>query len=160
MELTEASNYLGAAGLVWDIAGAWLLSRGMWIEDKSVMKLSSSGWGFSTSLLRSYCEQRLDTKLGLQLLILGFLIQAVSSAGISVDITCAIWVALLVLVPLGWFYAHYKVWVLRDTFCALETRSVRDVQEATVRETFSDYPDRIWNMATINSGYQFAEPVQ
>ncbi len=153
----DAPNYLSGAGLVWDIAGAYLLGRGLWVTDRSILDLASSGYGITLPILRSSCEQRIDTKFGLWMLITGFAIQAVSSIWLKVDFALATWVALSVGLPLIWMAAHYKVWVLMDTFRALEMRAHRDLQEETLRRAFSDYPDRIWNMAVLNSGYEFAE---
>jgi hypothetical protein len=156
--LNDAPNYLSGAGLVWDIAGAYLLARGLWVNDRSIFDLAASGWGFTSAIVRSGCEHRLDTKFGLWLLIGGFGIQAVSSVLVKVDFEFSMWIALLVVLPLSWLGAHYKVWVLGDTLRVLKLREQGGIQEATLRKTFSDYPDRIWKMVVINSGYEFAAP--
>ncbi|WP_346891457.1 hypothetical protein [uncultured Roseibium sp.] len=156
----ENPNYLSGAGLVWDIAGAYLLGRGLLVADKAIMDLAKTKWSFSASILRSECEHRLDTKFGLGLLIFGFLIQALASAWVNLDLASATWLAFLVVVPLGWLHGHYQVWVLMDTFRALETLPTRDLTEEILRKTFADYPERIWKMAVINSDFDFARPDQ
>jgi len=38
-------SYLSAAGLLWDIAGAYLLAKGLLISNRGIVALASSGWG-------------------------------------------------------------------------------------------------------------------
>lgn len=158
IHLLDSPNYLSAAGLIWDIAGAYLLGRAMLADDRAILDLAGTGWGMTLPILRNGIEHRLNTRFGLSLLIIGFSMQAFASAGVNLGIGTSVLVGALFLIPFGWLHAHYKIWVLRDTFRALE-KLTSPLFESVVRKAFEDYPDRIWELSKINSGYVFKEPV-
>lgn len=59
-------SWLSAAGIVWDIAGAFALARGYFFMTEAQAK-SQSGtyWGASIPAMRAISETRLETKFGL-----------------------------------------------------------------------------------------------
>jgi hypothetical protein len=83
-DLSQAT-WLSAIGAIYDIAGAYLLSKALFaVKPIGLIMQASSGWGgFSTPLLRMFCEQKVDSRFGLGLLILGFILQALSSTGMK-----------------------------------------------------------------------------
>lgn len=157
MPLTETANYLNFAGLFWDIAGACLLGKGLLASNNTIGNLAGSGWGgLSFPLVRSGCEQRINTRFGLSILVIGFVTQAVSGIGITLDFGWSIALALSVFVPIGWLFEHYRIWVLQDTLRVLETCFSEKFDEKEIRETFADYSELDWKTVTINTGHEFA----
>src|SRR5436853_608318 len=83
---TQAA-YLAVAGNTFDIIGAVILSRAlMWSRPGHLARQAAASWDMNTKLLRALCEQTLDAKWGVNILGLGFTFQAVSAAGVKMDL--------------------------------------------------------------------------
>ncbi len=91
------SSPLAAAGAIWDLVGAFYLAKALIFNpDQSMRRQAGAYWDISIPLLRSLCEQRIDARFGIAMLMIGFLLQLLGSMGIKAD-----WpVDILLLLPL------------------------------------------------------------
>src|SRR5258705_12425181 len=81
---------LSLAGVLYDIAGAMILSRAfIWSRVAALVKQTQSMWTGNPNLLRALCEQATDAKWGASLLVAGFLMQAATSAGVKISMSVA-----------------------------------------------------------------------
>jgi hypothetical protein len=68
------------AGIGFDIAGAVLVAKGLLLSSPSILRLSSSYWGFSPPEVVARVEDKVSTYFGIGALLLGFLLQLKSFA--------------------------------------------------------------------------------
>lgn len=96
---TMQISWLWFDGAWYDIAGAVLLARSfLAVAPARLIAQSSSGYGgFSTHLLRMFCEQKIDAQLAGVFLVLGFLMQAMAALGMNIGVH---WLVLAFLAPL------------------------------------------------------------
>jgi hypothetical protein len=77
-----SENLLSLLGAAYDIVGAILLAWGLtFVKARSIRRQAATGWGYSPTLMRVFCEQRIDAWAGLILLSLGFSIQGAAGWG-------------------------------------------------------------------------------
>lgn len=95
-------------GAWYDVAGAILLARSfLAATSNQLLAQSSSGYGgFSVYLLRTLCEQKVDARFAVVLLVVGFLLQALAAMSISID---NIWIAVAIAIPLPVIFAGYLI---------------------------------------------------
>lgn len=122
-DLNQAA-WLAVVGALYDIAGAYLLSKALFaVKPKELIIQASSGWGgFSTPMLRMFCEQKVDSRFGLGLMICGFALQALSSAGMKMT---GLWTSFLVVPGIGvlvWYKTRESTMVRNLVRQALNTR--------------------------------------
>lgn len=67
---------VSAAGIGLDIAGAWLLGRGLLQQPKQVARRAMAEHGMNIDEAAAQIEDRADAQPGLMLLVLGFFLQA------------------------------------------------------------------------------------
>src|SRR4051812_42835894 len=80
------AQWLAVAGVVYDIVGALMLARAlMWSRPQDLAAQTEPRWAGNADLLKALCEQTNDAKWGSCLFVLGFVLQAASSAGVTLD---------------------------------------------------------------------------
>jgi hypothetical protein len=116
--------WLSVLGALYDIAGAYLLSKALFIvKPKGLLMQASSGYGgFSAHILRMFCEQKVDARFGLGLLIGGFILQALSSAGVKVNFLWALVLMLPGIAVFAWYQFGSHGLVRGEVQGALQTR--------------------------------------
>lgn len=149
------SSWLAASGTVWDIAGAILLARGyLWATDEGIRREKASAWGMNPGAARAAAEERRNQRFGLSLIIVGFLLQAISNCGVTTSQTGAIAMVIL-LAPVLWIYATtFQYVTVRD---GLRISFSPTGYERVWRKHHNDVPDRIWYAILWNEGLQFAK---
>jgi hypothetical protein len=113
-------NCLTVAGLIYDIGGAALLARALFFS--SIGELRTQATVRITGmpgLQRALCEQRVDARFGLVLLIVGFLLQLVGSL-ISTSAAAVLTVLLLIFAVVVVGY-----WGLRTKLVERDYRALR-----------------------------------
>lgn len=107
---------VAVAGLMWDFFGAFFLAKALiFNKDQSIRRQAGTYWNVSVPLLRSLCEQRIDARFGISMLMTGFALQFVASCGLS-----ASWpVDALLVLPIALLYFTYERnfdrWVMDKT---------------------------------------------
>ena len=106
IDLTHA-QWLAVAGVLYDIVGALMLARAlMWARPQDLAAQTESRWAGNADLLKALCEQTNDAKWGSFLFILGFVLQAASSAGVILNPIALpiLGILLLMLITGYWFW--------------------------------------------------------
>lgn len=152
--LANNASWLSAAGVLWDISGGILLSKGLLMSDEQVTRRSGSYFGMSPPALRGLCEQRIDARLGMYQLLFGFLLQFFSAVGFKIDIGLAIVLCLPAAMLWHFYYRNFKYW----TACASLRLQEGEATEQVWRTHFSDVSDSEWRNAVASSRARFAEP--
>jgi hypothetical protein len=97
IDLSHA-QWLAVAGVAYDIVGALMLARAlMWARPQDLAAQTESRWAGNADLLKALCEQTNDAKWGSILFVLGFVLQAASSAGVKLDLVCLLMLGVLLL---------------------------------------------------------------
>lgn len=79
-------SWLAASGVLWDISGAVALVRGLALTPRSFFINQFRTYAIGNpSVLRDRIQSKHDTLFGLSHLLIGFLIQLISSLGINAD---------------------------------------------------------------------------
>ena len=156
MDINLNPQWLAAAGLCWDLSAAIALSRGFFgLSNQQLKRLSRSYWGANPSAVRSFCEQRRDTRFGLIHLAVGSAIQILAALGLTISANQA-WLCIGALAPVWvWFLSTYTT---RTTTEAIQLSLTPDAQEQTWRKHFSDVSDLDWARIVVNNDIQFAAP--
>lgn len=145
-------SLLSASGTMWDIAGAWVVVQGMFFaNDAQVAREAASTYGPNIARLRATAEERIATRFGFGLLLIGFLFQFVASFGVKAGFG-VVGLAVVGLVVVFLMHRHdlpYRV--------ALTTLRIgpRNVSQEVWRRHFADLPDLVWARAVWNSGATF-----
>jgi hypothetical protein len=136
-DLSQAT-WLSAIGAIYDIAGAYLLSKALFaVKPTELIMQASSGYGgFSTPLLRMFCEQKVDSRFGLVLLIGGFILQALSSAGMKLIGSIALALLLPAIGVVVWYKLRGASMVRKLVRAALETRFEGAESERLMKQAF------------------------
>ena len=72
-------NFVNLAGLMYDIAGAFLLGRAVVFNSKEkIAQQVATAWNYNKHLVPTFVEGRVDAVVGLALMIAGFLLQGAS----------------------------------------------------------------------------------
>jgi hypothetical protein len=152
--LSGPLSWLSAAGICWDISGAFFLSKGLLLSDDKLRQQAGTYWGANPSMIRAYCEQRIDTKFGLFQLVGGFFLQLLSAVGIGISG----WLFALLTVPICIVWFHYwrnlQFWVVSDS---LRLGVGEDSTEKAWKAHFSDIPQPIWDRALRSEKITFAK---
>ena len=73
-------NFVNLAGLIYDIAGAFLLGRAVVFNKKEkIAQQVGTAWGHNKGLIPAVVEGRVDAVVGLALMIAGFVLQGLSA---------------------------------------------------------------------------------
>ncbi|MGK2228737.1 MAG: hypothetical protein ACI9GK_002576 [Devosia sp.] len=117
MDVLDLNNLssLSGAGLVWGIAGTWFLGRAFSLSDDVIRRQAGTYFDLSPPALRALCEQRIDARVGLSCLGVGFLLQAFSAFGIQAAVGFSIFLCTPALFVAMSYYREHKIWTLRDT---------------------------------------------
>jgi len=79
------SGFIGQAGLLLDIIGAFFLSQGFVLKQpEDVVREASSFWNGNPFFLKSAISQRIEARVGFIFLLLGFVGQFLSYTGLFV----------------------------------------------------------------------------
>jgi hypothetical protein len=127
-------------GACYDILGAVLLARSfLAVASKRLIAQSSSGYGgFSSPLLRMFCEQKVDAQFAVVLLVSGFLLQAISALGVNIDQTWIVQLLFAILAFALLFYLVARRWIVnRYLRAALRTRFPADEVEDVFRSAYN-----------------------
>jgi hypothetical protein len=131
------AQYLAVLGLVYDIAGALMLSRALiWSRPEDLAKQQDVRWFGNSALLRELCKQTTDSQWGAFFLAFGFAIQAMSALGIK---THAIIIGLLGLAFIGLLllYACRRDSLVRARYmAAVERMSGDDEDKRLMKEAY------------------------
>lgn len=108
-------NLFSAAGLMYDIAGAWLIVEAIIrTRDEQIARQAHPGGQFSGGNLKLFAaldEQRHDARFGLSLLIVGFLLQLVAALDYKLPLS---WLNVAIsVVPLLAVVVWWKAWAKR-----------------------------------------------
>ena len=97
MKMIADPNYLNVVGLVFDIVGAALLAKSIFLNPAaSISAQAIPTYDDNYALRLALCEQRVDAWFGMPMLLLGFLVQLASDF-FSVEILEAALMSLLAL---------------------------------------------------------------
>lgn len=99
-------SFLTAVGLWFDILGAVLLAKAFATATDRALALAfdvGTYQDFNPPALKALCEQRIDAKFGLALLLTGFFLQLLSSLGVMVHTVAGLMLAALTI-PAAIFY--------------------------------------------------------
>lgn len=152
-----AVNGLSLAGIAWDFSGAIALSRGwFFVTDAGLKRQAGSAWGTNPATARAFAETRLDTRFGLAQLLLGFGMQFVASAGVSISPGISALAIGVIAVTWTIYLAGYPYRVIRD---GLRLSVSGEAAESTWRKHYLDMPDLLWNRVLVNEGIEFAHKV-
>jgi hypothetical protein len=126
------ATWLAAIGTLYDIVGAVVLIRAlMWARPLELFRAAVQVWDADAELLRAQCTQKVDALWGTTILVFGFLLQALSSMGVSIDGWIA-WILVAVLVALlavfhFWLRAkHFRRWYMRAVDAATCEQNLKD----------------------------------
>lgn len=143
-------SWLNASGAVWALSGGVFLSRGLIMNDAAIKQRSGSYYGSSPPAVKGLCEQRIEARVGLAQILIGFVLQLLASLGVTLFFG---W-SLLTVLPIAfiWHYMarNFKYWV-----AVASLRFVQNAPEHVWRIHFSDVPDGIWESAVRRSGVTF-----
>ncbi|NQU72053.1 MAG: hypothetical protein HQ514_15985 [Rhodospirillales bacterium] len=109
--LYRCMNQLMAIGLAADIAGVIFLGAALMATNDSRLKAQAGTYfNFSTAVLKALVAQRTDARIGLPLLVLGFVLQLLGVLDLSIDdyLLSAAWVVLATLI-IGCVIARHHV---------------------------------------------------
>ncbi len=95
----SSENLLSILGAAFDIMGAVLLAWALvFVRARAIIRQSSSGYGFTPTLVRMFSEQRVDATFGLGLLLIGFFIQGAAGYGYKSTNFAVLWIGVAILV--------------------------------------------------------------
>jgi len=108
-------NLFSVAGLIYDIAGAWLIVEAIIrTRDEQIARQAHPGGQFSGGNLKLFAaleEQRHDARFGLALLIAGFLLQLVAAFDYRLPVNW-LTVTIFIVLPLSavgiWWWVRAK----------------------------------------------------
>ena len=105
-------NLFSVAGLIYDIAGAWLIVEAIIrTRDEQIARQAHPGGQFSGGNLKLFAaleEQRHDARFGLALLIAGFLLQLVAAFDYKVGLSP--FYVTISIVPLVGIVTWWRIW--------------------------------------------------
>jgi hypothetical protein len=126
----QSLNALTVAGLIYDIGGATLLARALFFSStRTLMIQATVRITGMPGLQKALCEQRVDARFGLVLLILGFLLQLVGSL-ISTSAAAVLAVLLFILAVVVVAYCGLRRKLVERDYRALRAL---EVSEASAR---------------------------
>lgn len=146
-------SWLTLSGIAWDISGAIALSRGwFFVRDEVLKRQASSYWGASPAQGRAFAETRLDTRFGIFQLLVGFVLQFFSAAGLTIG--CLVAAFLFLAIGIAWlfFLYNYSYWVLRD---GVRLTIGEDAIEENWRAHYPDVSDLHWRRVMTNEDLHF-----
>lgn len=150
-------TWLVAAGIVWDLSGAFALSKGwLFASDERIKRQSGSYYGSNPATSRAYAEQRLESQLGFKHLIVGFTLQLAASLGLTLPFSIAIWTLVPLCVHWLFFVAEYRERIIADGVGASISK---ESAESTWRAHYEDMSDLEWRRALVNAGIEFRHKV-
>jgi hypothetical protein len=126
------AQWLAVAGVVFDIFGAVILSRAFILSRAvELARQIENRWAGNSDLLRALCEQSVDARFGVVLLVGGFAMQAASSAGVKIPLVGMLWLSLILAVIVAGYLA-LRQWLVRRYYMAAVDKSNSDDQDKTI----------------------------
>jgi drug/metabolite transporter (DMT)-like permease len=134
-------SWLGLTGVIFDIAGAIILSRSfIWARPRDIGNQAIGlSWVGNTGLLKALAEQKIDARWGAGLLVAGFILQAASSAGLKLQHPWEVAPgALLVVAVIVYMLRrdHFVRKVYDNSTAAADDVSIED--QRIIRDSFGD----------------------
>jgi hypothetical protein len=75
-------NLISILGALFDITGAAFLAWALvFVKARAIIRQSSSGYGFTPTLVKMFSEQKIDAAFGLVFLMVGFILQGGAGYG-------------------------------------------------------------------------------
>jgi len=138
-------SLLAFAGILWDIAGAIFLAKAYAVvDDAQLERQAATYFDMNPSVLRALCEQRLDARIGLCFLLVGFTFQALSAAGVSITIGLFI---LLIVCGCMVAFRHLYLFPVNSIASTLRAARGHTITETTWRHHFPDISPIQWRAA-------------
>ena len=109
MEINDIGQNLQFIGLIYDAVG--ILVLGIPFVTKSldtVLEEAGTSWDYSPPIARSQVLQRLDTRIGTALLVVGFLLQAGAQICHQVPFSVGATLLLLLVLTISIYYAALR----------------------------------------------------
>ena len=103
-----STNFVNLAGLIYDIAGAYLLGRAVVFNKREkIAQQIATAWNYNKHLIPCVVEGRVDAVFGLGLMITGFVLQAASifwngwlwELAVAVAVLAVVLIAYKVMLP-------------------------------------------------------------
>jgi hypothetical protein len=145
LTLDSSPNFIGVAGIAYDIFGAIILANGIvFVRSKSILHQAVSYVGFSPALVKLHSEQKADGVVGLLLLICGFILQGLSTYGFNSNLEGLLALLTILVISLAFYFLGRRALVKRLFTGALRTH--RSIDEPN---GFTDARiQQIWNDVT------------
>lgn len=137
---------IAASGLIWDFFGAYFLAKALiFSKDQSIGRQAGTYWDLSIPLLRALCEQRLDARFGIGMLMTGFSLQFVAALGVTTDWPAIFLLVFPILLVFFTYRRNYDRWLISS---CLRIAGRLGVERKLWRQSyFQDLPEDIFRQA-------------
>jgi hypothetical protein len=136
---TESASWLGVVGILYDIAGAMMLSYAlMWSRPQVLARQSAGSWDLNIDLLYAFCEQTVDARWGATFLIAGFLLQAASSAGVKIAPLQSGVLGVVLLIMLAIYMSIRQASIRRRCMAAIDALDENEAWPAHLKQQLRD----------------------
>jgi hypothetical protein len=87
----SSENLISILGALFDITGAAFLAWALvFVKARAIIRQSSSGYGFTPTLVKMFSEQKIDAAFGLVFLMIGFILQGGRRVWVQIHELCTV----------------------------------------------------------------------